>query len=513
MKLNRKSFAMKLWLSFVLFATLIFGVLWLLQIVFLQNFYDKMVIKIVKKTASEIAAGQDSGDWESMIDTLAVQNSLLIYITDRQGNIIYSADEYSSAYNENRTWHMTEEKSNNPYRDTDQPLNWQLGAASSHRLPQDYSTFLELLADSHANQIDYSLEDNRVFIYGMKLPTVDLESVLPGNQELFLYISTTLGAVGATARILRIQLIWVTMASLVISFTIAFFLSRRFSRPISALSTQAKKMADGTFDSCRGKGFCTELDELADTLGQTSEALQKAEDYRRQLLANVSHDLRTPLTMIKGYAEMIRDISWEDSEKREADLDIIIRETDRLSILVNDILKYSAMKNDEAPMDFAEINISAAVQDMIKQFEPFCKQGDYRIEQLIAPDQYVNGDKKQLMRVLYNLTDNAIHHTGTSRTIRIEVKNLRTKVRVEIHDYGEGILPHELPFIWERYFTSKERSGIHHGSGLGLAIVKEILIAQKAYFGVESIPGKGSVFWFELKNARLNTDITFASLP
>lgn len=489
---------MKLWLSFVLFATLIFGILWLLQIVFLQSFYDQMAIKMVKRAAREIIAGQGRGDWESLIDKLANQNSLLIFVTDRQGNIVYSADEYSTVYRENRTWHVGEEENSNPYRDADQPLSWQLGAASSHRLPQNYSAFLELLAAGSENQIDY-LAENRVYIYGTKLPAADPDSTLSANQELVLYLSMTLGAVGATARILRIQLIWVTLVSLILGFAIAFFLSRRFSRPISALSKQARRMADGAFDSHQETGFCSELDELAQTLSQTSEALKKAEDYRRRLLANVSHDLRTPLTMIKGYAEIIRDISWEDPEKRADDLTVIIRETDRLTALVNDILEYSAMLNDKTPVEFAVINISTAVQDLVKQFETV--RDNYKIERMIAPEQYVYGDQKQLMRVLYNLTDNALRHTGSSRTVQIAVKDLNTQVRVEIRDFGKGILPNELSSIWERYFTSQESRNNHQGAGLGLAIVKEILIAHQARFGVDSVPEQGSVFWFELKKA------------
>ena len=109
-------------------------------------------------------------------------------------------------------------------------------------------------------------------------------------------------------------------------------------------------MAGGDFKRGFEKGFCSELDELSDTLDQTAFDLAQAENFRQELLANVSHDLRTPLTMIKGYAEMVRDISWEDEEKREADLAIIIREVDRLTGLVNEILEYSALQAGEQPL-------------------------------------------------------------------------------------------------------------------------------------------------------------------
>lgn len=199
-------------------------------------------------------------------------------------------------------------------------MNWQIGAYRN--LPQNYSDFLEQLSSSQDGTIGFPTENNTAYVYGMVLP----DSVQFGSEKAVLYISMQLGAVGATTSILRIQLIWVTFVSFVIAFIIAYFLSRQFSRPIFAISTQAKRMVTGEFVGDYERGFCQELDNLSATLEETTAALQQLENARRELLANVSHDLRTPLTMIKGYAEMIRDISWNDESRRDDDLAIIIRE-------------------------------------------------------------------------------------------------------------------------------------------------------------------------------------------
>lgn len=340
---------MKLWLYFILFAAIIFVALWLLQTVFLQNFYNGMAIQNVERVAAQIAEQRDSDNLADTIDNFAYNESLLIFLTDWQGNVFYSADEHSSIYETNRTWHTSDNSGDNPYRDPDEQLSWQTGAFRN--LPQGYVDLLQQLFSSEDGEIGYTLENNTAYVYGTVLPASGTTSGLLGGNEAVLYISMPLGAVGATVSILRVQLVWVTIASLVIGFVIAFFILRRFARPVSAISTQAKRMAGGDFDGGFEKGFCLELDELAETLDHTAADLARAENSRRELLANVSHDLRTPLTMIKGYAEIVREISWEDEEKRDMDLSIIIREADRLTGLVNDILEYSALQSVERPTE------------------------------------------------------------------------------------------------------------------------------------------------------------------
>lgn len=446
MKLNRKSFGVKLWLYFVGFAAIIFAALWLLQTVFLQSFYNSMAIHNIKQVALQIAEQQDSDVLDSLIEDYALEYSLLIFLTDWNGNVIYSADEHSSVYEKHQNWNIENNSGGNPYRNSDEPMNWQIGAYRN--LPQNYSDFLEQLSSSQDGTIGFPTENNTAYVYGMVLP----DSVQFGSEKAVLYISMQLGAVGATTSILRIQLIWVTFVSFVIAFIIAYFLSRQFSRPIFAISTQAKRMVTGEFVGDYERGFCQELDNLSATLEETTAALQQLENARRELLANVSHDLRTPLTMIKGYAEMIRDISWNDESRRDDDLAIIIREADRLTGLVNDILEYSAMQSRNLSVEFES----------------------------------------------HNLIDNAVSHSGNNK-IYVSLREAGLGVRVEIRDYGPGIPDEELPYIWDRYFTSKNRRSDINKSGLGLAITKSILLMLEADFGVDSKLGQGSIFWFELK--------------
>ncbi len=205
----------------------------------------------------------------------------------------------------------------------------------------------------------------------------------------------------------------------------------------------------------------------------------------------MSHDLRTPLTMIKGYAEMVQEISWNDGERRDQDLTVIIRETDRLTALVNDILEYSAAQAQSASLE--PVDLSAAVGEAAGQFAPLYQQRGCAVKASIMPGLWALADKKQIQRVLYNLLDNGLRHAKSQ--LKVSAVRSGGAVRVEVQDDGEGIPPEERELIWERYFTAKQRRG-QGGSGLGLAITKELLAAQKARFGVES--AQGTMFWFEL---------------
>lgn len=487
MKFNTKSLGVKLWAYFALFAAAIFAILWLCQTVFLQTFYDRMVIRNIQAAAEQIAAQRSRADFGDWLDDLAYENSFLIFLTDAQGNVLYSTDEHSGAY---RGEAAAEDTGGNPYHPSNEILSWQIGAGRHLNLPPDFFSFMERLNSSENGTVGYRLTDGSTYIYGTQLSTASGESIL--------YISAALEAVGATVSILRTQLVWITGAALLFAFGIAFLISRRFSKPVAALDRQARKMAEGGGLDGVEKGFCSELDGLADTLHQTAAVLNKAEQSRKEFLANISHDLRTPLTMIRGYAEMVRDISWEDETQRENDLAIIIRETNRLAELVNDILELTALQSQTQAAQYGEVDLSATAQDVIRQFAPLCEQRGCAITSKVEPGQFVRGEPVQLSRVLYNLIDNAISHTGEQKAVDVLLKRIGQRVRVEVRDYGEGIPPEEISFVWERYFTSKQRKSKREHSGLGLAISKEILLAHNAKFGVDSILGQGSCFWFEI---------------
>lgn len=480
MKFNRNSISIKLWKYFVVFAMVTLVLLWLLQTVFLQTFYNQMQLKSIEKAANEIAEKIINDNNFSFIDRIAYENSMQIILTDTSGDIRYRVDEYSSVYQTNQ----------NPYRE-DSRQSWQIGMYRN--VPEDYPTFLQNLFESADGNISYELssDTNSVnLIYGKIIPCLD--------ETLVLYINTPIGVVQSAVKILRTMLLAVTGLLLLVGFVLAYFFACRFAKPVSAISAQAKEMAGGKGNIRFEKGFCNELDELSDTLEETAENLAKLEHFRRELLANITHDLRTPLTLISGYAEKIEDLSWEEREEARCDAAIIKRESKRLTLLVNDILDYSVLQSGSVSFDFQTVNISELAEKILIQFHVIFEQQSLICEQCIEPELSVIADEQRISQVLYNLVINATTHVGNDKVIGLRVYQREKKARIEIYDHGKGIAQTDIPHIWERYFTSRERKRSENGTGLGLSIVKEILNAHGVQYGVISEVGQGSCFWFEL---------------
>ncbi len=465
---------------FMFFTVVIFTVLWLLQTVFLQKFYNGMIIKNTVKVADKISEESRNSDITSYIDDISRSNSILVFVTDTAGNILYSSDEYKKGHKfindrmEMAENHMEMERYDH-YRE----------------LPVNYDEFLSAVNSSDSGETGIKKEDS--YVYGRLIDYYGY------NDKAVLYLSTPLNAVGSTARIIRIQLIWVTLLSISIAFVLALFMSKSFSKPVSQLNEKAHKLGADDDDVNFNEGFCTELDELNKTLDTTSEKLKKNRDFQNELLANVSHDLRTPLTMIKGYAEMIRDISREDEKQCAEDVAVIVEEADRLTALVNEILEYSELQMSDSETVMNDVVLSDTVTSVADSFEKLYSKEGYVFERNIADNIHVKGNASRLQRAVYNLLDNAVRHAGEDKWTGVSLRTEKGNVIIEISDHGSGIAPDELEHIWDRYYTKRQRSG-KGVSGLGLAIVKQIVSQHNGICKAESEIGTGSVFSIELNS-------------
>ena len=469
---NKRSFKLKLWLYFVLFTALIFIVLWLLQTVFLQNFYNDMLISNIKTTAEQIEKSCTDENFGEIIDRLSLSNSILIYITDSDANIIYSSDQFKGVTSKNHD--------SNGKRLVDGAKHF----GSYRNLPDGFGEFLFALSTSENGTYENTV--NGIYTYG--------KYILSESQEKYiLYIKTTLDAVGATVDIIRVQLIWGTALSLITGFILSWFIARSFARPVAMLTKKAEHIGEENFSVNFQKGFCSELDELNDVLDETSRKLKQSRTFQSELLANVSHDLRTPLTMIKGYAEMVRDISRTDEEQCHADIEVIIREADRLSAMVNEILEYSEMQSAETQPAFEKVDFSGLVRRVCGNFQTFYSRENGHIQTDIQDNIKINGNAGRLERAVYNLLDNAVRHNSGGHPVEFHLYCRNGQAILCITDHGTGIPEEERKHIWNRYYTYRQRDkkGV---SGLGLAIVRQIVEMHKGLCTVESTLGQGSTF-------------------
>ena len=305
--------------------------------------------------------------------------------------------------------------------------------------------------------------------------------------------------VSSTISILTRQLIIVTLISLILACVISFYLSNRITRPIRKINNSAKRLAAGEYGIVFTGGHYTEINDLADTLTGASIELEKSDLMQKDLIANVSHDLRTPLTMIKSYAEMIRDISGDNPVKREQHLNVIIDETDRLNSLVGDLLTVSKIQSGKNTLEKTRFSLSEAVKSIVETYRVKELDGGYTINLKCPADFNVFADEEKIKQVVSNLISNAVKFCGDDKTVDVVLKKQGRQVKVSVIDHGCGIAPEDLEHIWERYYrASSNMVRSVEGSGLGLSICKEILSLHKSDFGVDSTLGKGSTFWFKL---------------
>lgn len=442
-----------------------------------------MIISNTKSTAQAIIRSSGSENINDLIDELAHNNSILVYITDTDGELLYSSDEWGGM----RKKGIVSEGGGAKGKRSEKHLG-----GGYRSLPDEYSIFLEKLTESESGNIE--IRNDNYYVYGSY---IDYKEA--GNKAV-LYVGASIDAVGASVTIISMQLVWVTILSVVVGFILSWFIARRFSSPVKRLSSKAKRLGEKDYEAGFRKGFCTELDELSDTLDKTNEKLIESREFQMELLANVSHDLRTPLTMIKGYAEMIRDISWEDSRQCSEDVAVIIKEADRLTALVNEIMEYSELKSEGKEKETERIDLSRLVSRASASFEALKKPEGIIVEKEIEDGVYVNGNSGKLERALYNLLDNAARHTDISKKIKVALSSDKKTVKIAVSDHGCGIPQKELQNIWDRYYTTRMRKG-KGVSGLGLAIVKQITGLHNGSCTAYSKPGEGSTFVIELPTA------------
>ena len=321
------------------------------------------------------------------------------------------------------------------------------------------------------------------------------------NENITIFVNTSLEPLDNTISILSQQLTIVSIIVLILAFVIGYFISKRISKPIENINEKAKKLANGNYNfEFDTNSNIYEIDELANTLNYTKKELAQTDELRRDLLANVSHDLKTPLTMIKGYAEMIRDLNSENVEKRNDNLNVIIEESERLNVLVEDLLTLSKIQSNKDTIVKEKFDLIELINNIVKRYTIYKDTEGYVFEINSPKEIIINADKKKLEQVIYNLINNAINYTGNDKKIIINVI-IDHKVRVEIKDTGKGINQEDLPHIWEKYYHSKKKHKRNViGTGIGLSIVKTILESHGFKYGVESKKNKGTTFYFEIEH-------------
>ena len=454
----KNSLATKIFKYLAIFSLFILIFLFFFQVIFINTFYEWTKTRTIKNLAQDILVTENDTSLYEKLDRVSYSENVCIELTNSNGDNLYST--YSS--------------------------NCNLRSKAIKR------NFI----NSNKKTKTYNLVNN----FTREKSIMNATRL---SNNLYIFISTSLIPLDSTINIIEQQLIIVSIVVLLLSIVVAYFISKRLSNPIIRISKAAKLISKGKLKTNFDSGSdIKELIDLTDALNDMKEELSKTEELQKDLMANVSHDLKTPLTMIKAYAELILDINIDDKEKCKSNLNIIIEEVNRLNDLVNDILALTKVENDLDKLDISSFDLIKLIKRIVKQHNIYVIKDGYSIEFIHdnIDKLMINADKKKIEQVIYNLLNNALNYTGDDKKVIIKVVEDDKDYTIMVIDSGKGIDKKEIDHIFDRYYRSKKNHKRYvYGTGLGLSIVKNILLLHNYEYGVKSTKNKGTTFYFKIK--------------
>jgi len=274
------------------------------------------------------------------------------------------------------------------------------------------------------------------------------------------------------------------------------------ANPLKKLMKAAMEYSSGNYGYKVNIIGPREYRDLGAALSFMAQEISQLDDYQKKFVANVSHDFRSPLTSIKGYAEAILD-GTIPADMQNKYLNIILFETERLNKLTSGLLELNKFDNRSAMLDIVSFDINYVIKKTAESFEGACKNKKITLNLIFSsPETYVDADMGKIQQVLYNLIDNAIKFSHNSSEIIVSTEEKGEKVFVSVKDHGIGIPKESIKKIWDRFYkTDASRGRDKKGTGLGLSIAKEIIQAHNENINVISTEGVGSEFIFTLKKS------------
>ena len=294
------------------------------------------------------------------------------------------------------------------------------------------------------------------------------------------------------------------LIALALSFVLVYITSKTISKPIHEVNQAAKIIAAGDFEKRLAVKSRDEVGQLADSFNNMAESLANQEKSRSEFIANISHDIRSPLTSMRGFLTAVMDGTIPTAEQGRY-LQIVLDETERITKLANDILDISKIQSLDVEPVMAAFDVNELIRTTLMTFKPRVMDKKIRLTVAFADERnVVLADEEKIRRVIYNLMDNAVKFTGEGGRIHVETQVMAQagKLLVRVIDDGKGISAEAQKQVFERFYKADASRGEDkRGSGLGLSIVRAFLQAHGETITLESAPGEGSRFAFTLTEA------------
>lgn len=456
----------------IIFCILTASIVFLFQIVLLQPMYEANKIKSIETVGSFVEKFIEDERLDEFVDYMQSQSDtcIMVYQSSSSGGMHGSIGNrgcmISSITNSERAKFVTK----------------AIGS-------KNHSYLARVTNNSSDFGVDGDQGDNfDTIVYTKIVNAADYSSII--------MVSGNITPLNATTETLASQMRYIALFMIVAVAILTLLMYRHIAKPIIGITSNAKQLPQGKYTIDPKTNRYKEAADLNNTLVQAANDIQKADKAKRDLISNVSHDLRTPLTMIGGYGEMMIDLP---EEKTDENIQVIVDETKRLNALVNDLLDMSRLQDGRIVLHKEVFDISALLKTQLQKYDVYRMQEGYTIESELLDTIYVNADKKRIEQVINNFLNNAVNYGGEAKHIIVREIKKENVVRIEVQDFGEGIDPEDLDNIWDRYYkVDKEHVRVANGSGIGLNIVKQLLELHGVPYGVKSSKGKGSTFYFEM---------------
>ena len=456
----------------IIFCILTASIVFLFQIVLLQPMYESNKIKSIETVGSFVEKFIEDERLDEFVDYMQSQSDTCIMVYQSsssggmQGSIGNRGCMISSITNSERAKFVTK----------------AIGS-------KNHSYLARVTNNSSDFGVDGDQGDNfDTIVYTKIVNAADYSSII--------MVSGNITPLNATTETLASQMRYIALFMIVAVAILTLLMYRHIAKPIIGITSNAKQLPQGKYTIDPKTNRYKEAADLNNTLVQAANDIQKADKAKRDLISNVSHDLRTPLTMIGGYGEMMIDLP---EEKTDENIQVIVDETKRLNALVNDLLDMSRLQDGRIVLHKEVFDISALLKTQLQKYDVYRMQEGYTIESELLDTIYVNADKKRIEQVINNFLNNAVNYGGEAKHIIVREIKKENTVRIEVQDFGEGIDSKDLDNIWDRYYkVDKEHVRVANGSGIGLNIVKQLLELHGVPYGVKSSKGKGSTFYFEM---------------
>lgn len=479
-----KSIRTRMFSSVLLLIATLLILVYLLQIFLLPSFYKNHILSQVQLVAKQmnlpltsIVEGENFDESFQVIQEYTQRNHLCVYVFDEQALLKLEVNSMgSSCY-----------------------LNYLIRPnVSSNRFPSlIMHQYIEMLEKQPKHWYYFMVRPNEQIVsqvfFAQKTEIQD--------KAFYIFVNAPFELLASTIGVLNFQFFFISMGVLLIGMLIAFLIVNQISKPLRNFSQSASKLAQGHEDVHFELSNVTELDELAKTLNFATAEIKKTDNLRNDLLANISHDIKTPLTMISAYAQLIQDVSHNNVEKMNEHLNIIIDEVDQLNLLLNDMMTLSQVQSNTSRELFTTFDLNQQVANIVESFKQKASLEQVHIQVIGKLNHQVYGDEIKIRQVITNYLANALKFVGDDKVIVVKIIEIDETGygRIEVEDHGVGIDEENQPCIWERYYkVNSHFSRSKSGSGLGLAISKAICEQGNYPYGVLSQPGKKTIFFIEI---------------